>query len=428
MKTRVVCSPIDGSFGGSVPADLEIVLYSQPDRPSRGAAGTTILDIFRREKLQPAPRSWDLLSLALSVMAADIGVHREQSPDGWTREINLQVAVSDPAFWASQTPLIEHQLRFLTSDLWTLTFVGGGVQPATPNKPNMPSEECVALLSGGLDSLVGVIDLVSQSGKQPYLISQIVRGNKEKQTYFASKIGSGLNHLQLNHNARAPGTNERSQRARSIIFFAYAVLLATALRCYHEGNEVTGYVSENGFISINVPLTTGRLGSLSTRTAHPVFMLLFQQLLDRAGLRVRLNNPFQFKTKGEMLAGCHDQAFLKNHAHLTTSCSRFQNYGYGHCGRCVPCLIRRAAFHAWDFPDKTKYVYSNLSSTDADHAGFDDVRSAAMAVAEVRANGLDRWLGTALSSTLIPDTTPYKDVVRRGIKELGQFLDAVGVK
>jgi hypothetical protein len=51
-----------------------------------------------------------------------------------------------------------------------------------------------------------------------------------------------------------------------------------------------------------------------------------------------------------------------------------------------------------------------------------------MAVAEVRADGLDRWLGASLNSSLIGDTKPYKKVVGRGLEELGKFLDAAGVK
>ncbi|WP_028033967.1 Qat anti-phage system QueC-like protein QatC [Chelativorans sp. J32] len=425
---RLVCAPLNGGFGAGAAADLEVVLFSHADRPTRAAAGANVVDIIRRAKLRPATRAWDLLSIALSVIAADTGVRRDESPDGWTREINLQIAVSDPTFWTAQKDLFEKQLRFLTTDLWTLSFTGGGVQPVPPNPPAMPPEDCVALLSGGLDSLIGAIDLVSGHGKRPYLVSQVAQGDKEKQAYFASKLGGGLKHLQLNHDANCPGVNERSQRARSIIFLAYAVLLATSLKRYHDGQAVTVYVCENGYISINPALTPGRLGSLSTRTTHPIFIGLFQSLLDVAGLRVRIENPYQFKTKGEMLAGCADQAFLKKNAHTTTSCGRFARNGFRHCGRCVPCLIRRASFHAWGEPDKTVYVYSKLSKNDSDHSGFDDVRSAAMAVAQVRSEGLDRWLGASLNSVLMGDTMPYKQVVARGLEELGKFLKATGVK
>ena len=424
---KVVCAPIDRSFGPEHSADLEVVLFSHADRPERGAVGAGIISALRRGKLRPDPRAWDLLSLALSVTAADLGVRRNRSPDGWTREINLQVAVSDPSFWDGCRSLLEAQLRFLTTDRWTINFADGGASPSSPLRVVQPEEDCVSLLSGGLDSLVGAIDLVGRHGKRPYLVSQVAQGDKRRQARFASRIGGGLRHLQLNHNAKCPGQHERSQRARSIVFLAYGVLLATALRRHADGDEVPLFVCENGFISVNPPLTTGRLGSLSTRTAHPVFLIQFQRLLDIAGLRVRITNPYEFVTKGEMLTGCDDQPLLEALAHTSTSCGRFSRTGYQHCGRCVPCIIRRASFQEWRGTDRTTYRYADLSLDDADHARFDDVRSAAMAVAQVSTRGFDRWLGASLCSTLIDDTTPYREVVRRGIDELGRFLKVAEV-
>jgi hypothetical protein len=269
--------------------------------------------------------------------------------------------------------------------------------------------------------------LVAAAGRKPYAVSQVAQGDKEKQTLFARKIGAGLRHLQLNHNAECPGQYERSQRARSLIFLAYGVLAATTLRRYHNGQYVTLYVCENGFVSVNPPLTGTRLGSLSTRTTHPVFLTLFRKLLEATGLLVRLENPYQYKTKGEMLEGCAEQIFLNNYAHTATSCGRFARNGYRHCGRCVPCLIRRAAFHRWNVPDRTIYVYNDLARDDENRARFDDVRAAAMAVAQVQAEGLDSWLGTSLSTTLLGDVATYREVVARGLDELGEFLKKVGV-
>ena len=190
---------------------------------------------------------------------------------------------------------------------------------------------------------------------------------------------------------------------------------------------MTLYVCENGFISINPPLTDGRLGSLSTRTTHPAFLGLFQDLLDRAGLRMKLENPYQFHTKGEMLTGCADQAFLRKYAHTSTSCGRYARNGYRHCGRCLPCLIRRAAFRAWGVPDQTHYVYADLSRDDERHARYDDVRSSAMAVASASVDGLSAWAGPSLSTALLGNATPYRDVLGRGLNELGSFLKAEGV-
>ena len=60
---------------------------------------------------------------------------------------------------------------------------------------------------------------------------------------------------------------------------------------------------------------------------------------------------------------------------------------------------RRSALPGMD--DATEYVYADLGRDDEDYAGFDDVRSVAMALAQVKADGLESWLGTALSTTLL---------------------------
>lgn len=426
---KLFCAPNDRISAAPAGTDVPVVLYSQAHVPGMVSIGATALHRLTRHKFVAAPRAWDLLSIALSVIAADTAVSRGKSPDGWTREIDLCIAVSDPDFWASQAVLLESQLRFLTTDIWSLEFIGGGILP-TPTKKGAvrPEHDCVSLLSGGLDSLIGAVDLAASGARKPYLVSQVSKGDKSRQAYFAKMIGGGLPRLELNHNVKCPWTNERSQRARSIIFLAYGVLMATALKRYHDGGGVILYVCENGFISINPPLTTGRVGSLSTRTTHPVFIAQFQQLLGAAGLKVTIENPYQFKTKGEMLRESVDQAFLKKHAPNSTSCGRFGFFGYRHCGRCVPCLIRRAAFHRWGVTDTTGYVYDDLPKDDSDHAWFDDVRSAAVAVAEAKTEGFDRWIRPRLTASSIGDTTAYKQVVSRGLGELGALLKSAGVK
>ena len=369
-----------------------------------------------------------MFSRRIQVIAADLAGHRTESPDGWTREFELEVAVADPAFWNNQQELVSRLLGFLTTDIWKVGFIGGGLCLKPPRRPVLPPEDCVALLSGGLDSFIGNLDLVA-NGRRPFAVSQTVRGDAKNQRAFAKLIGGGLRHLQINHNADVPDPETPpSQRARSLIFIAYGILAATMLKKYHTGSDVTLYVCENGFISINPPLTEMRLGSLSTRTTHPVFLGLIQRLLDTAELRVHLENPYQLKTKGEMLRDCANKELLYAHATDTTSCSRFLQNGYKHCGRCVPCLVRRAAFRASGKNDTTEYVYRDLGRDDKDYAGFDDVRSVAMAIAEVKADGLESWLGTAISTTLLGDVAPLQAMVGRGLDELGSLLKFHGVK
>jgi 7-cyano-7-deazaguanine synthase in queuosine biosynthesis len=232
----------------------------------------------------------------------------------------------------------------------------------------------------------------------------------------------------LNDNAAVPRPKDTSQRARSIIFLAFGVLVATALAPYRAGASVPLYVCENGFIAINPPLTGTRIGSLSTRTAHPYFLALFQELLDAAGLRVAIRTPYAAKTKGEMLKECADQKLLRAWAASSTSCGRFQKYNYDHCRRCVPCQVRRAAFLAWGQADSTHYVFEPLGRDDKDHAGFDDVRSVGMALAAAKGAGFDEWLGSALSWPRLDDRDVLKDMLRRGLAELGALQAKYGVK
>jgi 7-cyano-7-deazaguanine synthase in queuosine biosynthesis len=406
---------------------MDVVLYGRADRPTRGDAGGALKEDLAHSNIQPAPRAWDFLSLALAVTVADLAGHRSKSPDGWTREFDLHVAVADHAFWNSQKTLVEKLLGFLTTDVWNVVFIPGGYAPKPSAKALLLNEDCVSLLSGGLDSFIGNVDLVA-NGKRPFAVSQTVRGDAENQRTFAHAIG-GLKHLQINHNAEAPNPETpSSQRARSLVFLAYGILAATTLKMYRDGKAVTLYVCENGFISINTPLTAMRVGSLSTRTTNPIFLGLIQQLLTNADLSVTLDNPYQIKTKGEMLRECADRKLIKAYACETTSCGRYLQYGYKHCGRCVPCLVRRAAFRTTGIADTTTYVFKELGRDDEDYAGFDDVRSVAMAVAEVKIDGLERWIGSALSTALMADVAAKQAMVGRGLAELGALLKHHGVK
>jgi 7-cyano-7-deazaguanine synthase in queuosine biosynthesis len=423
---NIICGTNEVIAREHVTGELAVSLYEQPTGIATCSAGTAVLHRIKQAGLVPAQRAWDLLSIALSVVAADVIVTRNTSPDGWTRELGVRSSVSEPDFWNAQEALLEHQLRFLTTDVWGLRFIHGGTlsTPPAEKRRYQGAADSVTLLSGGLDSLIGLLDLVHE-GKQPFAVSQIQTGDAERQVRFAN--ASGVSHLALNHNVHSDTVQERSQRARSFIFLAYGVLVATSLPRYVAGDTITLYVCENGYISLNPSLAPTRLGSLSTRTTHPRFLQLYQRLLDKVELRVRVVNPYQLKTKGEMLEGCADQAFLVQHAHEATSCGRFGRNGYRHCGRCVPCLVRRAAFHKWGTPDRTNYVYNDLARHDEDHAGSDDVRVVGMAIAQVNDEGLDSVIGASMNRAVLGDVTGYRAVVERGLRELEAYFNNVGV-
>ena len=408
-------------------ASTPIVLFGQSGSDGVASAGGAAASTIRRQKLLPDPAAWDLLAIALSVVVADGATKRDESPDGWTRELELNVALHNVDQWLPVAEQFSSGLKFLTTDRWQIDFREGGLLPDAPKRPHYSDANAVALLSGGMDSLIGVIDLATK-GQKIFAVSQTVRGDAEKQDRFARNIGGGLEHLRINHNANTRREiKETSQRSRSLIFLAFAVLAATATQRYLDGETVPLYVCENGFIAINPPLTNARIGSLSTRTAHPDFLGQMQDILDGVGLRVKIVNPYAEKTKGEMLRECLEQSLLSEEAGVSTSCGRFQRYKYTHCGRCVPCQIRRGAFITWGHDDPTQYVYEDLGRADEDHSAFDDVRSVAMARLVTAEDGFDRWLGPTLSSPRITNSAALREMLRRGLDELGALHARYGI-
>lgn len=423
---RVACVPEE--LPDQAGTDLRFDIYTQSGLGGRGRVGSLVPGRIFRLGLRPSIDAWDFTSFAMGVVAADEAVSRERSPDGWTREIGLTVAVSSPDFWNSQRGRLTQALRFLSGDIWELNFVGNGVAPTTTDPMRLRDEDMVCLLSGGMDSLIGAIDVVAE-GRRSLFVSQMAKGDTADQKKFAQLIAPTCLHLLLNHHARPPGPSERSQRARSIAFLGFGVLAATCLRRHYDGGEVELRIPENGFISQNVPLTPLRTGSLSTRTTHPYFLRLIQETLDEAGLRVRLHNPYELRTKGEMLGDCTNQTLLLKLVDDSTSCGRYSRTGFQHCGRCVPCQVRRGAYLAWGQNDNTTggYKYGPLGQVDVRHARFDDVRSVGMAVEIVRRQGIDELIGGAMNARLLGNVSPYREVVRRGIAELSALHSHLGV-
>ncbi len=135
-----------------------------------------------------------------------------------------------------------------------------------------------------------------------------------------------------------------------MLYLALGLAAAAAL-----GGEAPLIIPENGWVSLNPPLSLNRLGAYSTRTTHPHLLAQISALWREAGLANPLCNPYQHLSKGEVLAQCRSRALLKRLVPMTSSCarpvaSRWHGGSFGSCGYCYPCLMRRAALHrlGWD--------------------------------------------------------------------------------
>jgi 7-cyano-7-deazaguanine synthase in queuosine biosynthesis len=395
---------------------IGVALFHAGTATLPGLGGNLRSQIMHQFPAPPSAIAWDFLSIALAVFAADRFVVRTDSEDGWTRVIALEVAVHDPVVWSPQAVRLAGALRFLTGDIWTITFSDGGNAP--PNfQLSFTDRDTVSLFSGGLDSLLGALKLL-QDGKKPFLISQGSTKEIYPQKYLAQMIGLENHRFEgrVSEHWRTP--YEGSTRGRSIIFFAYGVLAASAL------NQTEVIVPENGLIAINPPLTPRRLGSLSTRTTHPHFLAELGAILQSVGLNVRLTNIFEGKSKGEMLAECQHQR-IASLAGYSYSCGKGKRKN-GQCGRCIPCLIRRASFHEAGMVDLTNPPYfSEITRSES----YDDVIAARIAVARKQTQSRDAFERWVASSGPLPSDPIRREAIFRavskGLDEVESFLATI---
>ncbi|MBA67270.1 MAG: hypothetical protein CML30_00220 [Rhizobiales bacterium] len=403
------------------------------------------LAILHSLGLKPSESAVDFVIFAAMVTAADTTVSRARNAqNGWTRELDVTIPVADVTLWTAQSGLLARTLRFLTGDHWRLLFrarpAGFEKLVATPEELDLTTFDTVSLFSGGLDSLIGAIDMLS-AGSNPLLVSHYwdsVTSKAQKallhsigEKFPTKEIRSMRVRLGFDKNHAQTGEKEDSQRGRSLLFFGLATLAASALN-----RQIEVSVPENGLIGLNVPLDPLRLGALSTRTTHPFYMARVNELLGNLGIPVTLVNPYRHKTKGEMVAECRDLPFLRTVVEYSMSCSspakaRHKRLSPRHCGTCVPCLIRRASLNAGlGSPDPTLYTLPDLSDhvLNTRRAEGEHVRSFQLMISKLKS---DPKAASALARIPGPlndapgEIDAYVDVFRRGIDEVGALLEPV---
>lgn len=411
---------------------VPVLLYgSRPPAPGATSIGARVWDAVSRVNAPVDPRAFDFLSLSMAVTAADTFVDRREAADGWARTIDLTVALAQPQVWQPLVGTLEQALRFLSGDEWTIRLEDGGELPP-PHRPrarklNIDGRDCACLYSGGLDSAIGMLNLHAQ-GRSPVLVSHAYVHDARRQQELLGRLGLGAVRFgTIAHPVSDLDTpNDVQMRTRSFNFLAMGALVASSLALRNDSDSVPLYVPENGLIAINPPLTNRRIGALSTRTTHPHYLKLIQSLLDGAGLPVVLENPFAHRTKGEMVTECLDRVRLQVVADRTVSCGKWKRTGI-QCGRCVPCLIRRASFHAAGWADQTEYAPSgaDLRQVFAHGNERDDLMAMILASRKLEAIDVADWIAkTGPLPTQRDERAALVDVVGRGMAEVRAYLDS----
>jgi hypothetical protein len=158
-------------------------------------------------------------------------------------------------------------------------------------------------------------------------------------------------------------------------------------------------------------------------------MHLVQMLLDDTGIDVKLVNPYEWHTKGELVQAAAGAcpAFADGLVR-TLSCAKLDGRTYKggnpnrNCGLCVACLTRRASIRAAGIEDKTPYLATTLTGSSLDHLRSrrePDVRAVMSRV------------GTEIDEFMLLENGPYPDdfdltaaaeLCRRGFAELAALL------
>lgn len=451
MRRQLLVGRLGRDDGFTAPAaDDEQTTYLQLVTGTKtldhGVGGA--LTALKRVGVFPSEMGIDLAVVAEHVHAADTRISRaEQSQDSWTRELRLVVPVSDPARWIAATPTLVKMLNFLTGDRWSIGFRArpprfGAIAEPAPNRLIPLPFDSLSLFSGGLDSLIGAIDLLEQ-GKTPLLVSHSGdSATSDAQKTLRAALQRHYNRSSFDwlrvgmtfDNGLVEGVgSETSTRGRSFLFFALGVFAGTGL-----GKRFSLRVPENGLIALNVPLDPLRLGSNSTRTTHPFYMARWNDLLRVLGIDGEVRNPYWNKTKGEMAKACLNSDLLKSLASESLSCSSPAKARWRggpstqQCGYCLPCLIRRAALNAaWGAGNHgTTYTVDDLhaQTLDTRESVGVQVRSFQYAIERLRVNpGLAKLLIHKPGSLAdeVAQLDELAGVYARGLQEVGELIDGV---
>ena len=330
------------------------------------------VDDLRKQAIYPSEAGFDAIIFGVLVYMADMKIsRRSQAQDSWSREISLTIPVSDER-WGLYKELFERMLKFLTGDFWSIEFTRRHEKLSQEDRFESRTDKykIASLFSGGMDSLIASINYMEK--KQPTLL--VSHAGEARVRHWQTDLISILDEKygDIPHGNAYYWTNldgvvfpeagtDLNQRSRAFLFITIALFSMSGTK-----GCTKLLMPENGLIALNVPLEYLRIGSHSTRTTHPFYLKLWNEVISNI-FGFSISNPYWNKTKGEMAFECLNKEVLKSAMGQSFSCSSvnsvsIQSGKSNHCGHCLPCIIRRAAMHkAFDDFDPSNYMDAKVS-------------------------------------------------------------------
>lgn len=327
---------------------------------------------FARDKESVA---FDFLFFSVLIYNIDRFINRHIfSQEGWTREIEVvNVPVIHLAEFLNIKGSMDGAISFLTGDLWNINYCQSeGIhyqeKKSIKNWGDISVFKRVCLFSGGLDSLIGAIDKlegIQQQSEKLLLISHKdlgKEGNDQNSIMSIFRLqnlyDNKFHQIQTSVGIGKKSMGERiaresTFRSRSLLFIGMGIYAAHKI-----GGNVPLIIPENGTIALNIPLVPSRRSACSTRTTHPAFIHHLQDILATIGISNPMCNPYELKTKGEMVLRSENQLILRQLIDSSCSCAKRGHNSHWdaspeiivrnhirHCGMCLPCIYRRVSLH-----------------------------------------------------------------------------------
>jgi len=327
--------------------------------------------LARGSQSQIPPYLADLIDIGVAIYLADrMSVHRGEMQCG----IHIAMSLRQPELANSRTlEALSDILYWYSQDHWSFEFRRRS-KSGRPSESQLPlrEKECpnalreVALWSGGLDSLAGLLNRIAMQPHSSHLLfgtgdNFLIQSiQREVAKSIRQQLGDQVRLVQLKWNTETLTRTRRNTTARMRGFTF--MLLGAVSAILHGQNSL--FVYENGIGAINLPYQPSETGIDHSRSVHPLSLLRMSDLVS-----LWLHRPFDFQnpflswTKAQMC-----EIFKKSDYRLliagTISCDsrRRETNSPTQCGFCSSCLLRRQALASNNIADPTRYMITTATT------------------------------------------------------------------
>lgn len=302
------------------------------------------------------PRLLDLLDIAATVFATDRkiprgGTSRPEFGRGWRRRFDFAIEVRDHAFWSDREirDCLGRTISFLTGDDAIFDFHAtssasdqGDYLDFIDGDGDAGGDHHVVLFSGGLDSLAGALETLTQETGRVVLVThqsapKIISHQNRLAAALRSRFAGRVFHVPVRAHLVRERSRDTTQRSRSFLFAAFGYVIASIVGAGRMN------FFENGVVSQNLPISPQVIGTMATRTTHPLTLQLFEELFGHIrGQPFLVRNRFEWLTKADIVSRIRDLGAGDLIAD-TVTCNQVleRSATKTHCGACTQCLDRR---------------------------------------------------------------------------------------